>query len=120
MGIIKTQKICIDLRIYLFLSDILIKSIKSIFYFKIGCSPKDIFTPLSPAAACRFSEECMNLECCLDVPDINRRFKIQFIFDPCNYKYTIKFEKFTFENNLFDVDLTTEQTISLRGVLTAR
>jgi hypothetical protein len=73
-----------------------------------------------PAAGCRLFEECMHLECCLDVPDINRHFKTQFIFDPCNYKYSINIEKFSFENNLINVDISEEQTISLRGVLTAR
>jgi hypothetical protein len=71
-------------------------------------------------AACRLSDECLNLECCIDPPNINRRFKVQFKFDPCNYKYKINIEKLTFENSLFDVDLSTEQTFSLHGVVTIR
>ncbi|XP_053400990.1 uncharacterized protein LOC123541000 [Mercenaria mercenaria] len=84
------------------------------------CSATDISSQLLPIAACRLSAECMNLECCLDTPDVNQRFKFQFIFDPCNYKYAISIDKFTFENNLFNVDLTTAQMFSLLGVVSVR
>ncbi|XP_060596419.1 uncharacterized protein LOC132750447 [Ruditapes philippinarum] len=85
-----------------------------------GCSHVDTFTSLLPIAACRLSDECLNLECCIDPPNINRRFKVQFKFDPCNYKYEVNIEKLTFENSLFDVDLSTEKTFSLHGVVTIR
>ncbi|XP_053398282.1 uncharacterized protein LOC128556671 [Mercenaria mercenaria] len=84
------------------------------------CSMAKPFSSLMPLAACRLSSECTHLECCLDTPYVNQHFKVEFDFDPCNYKYTIIIEQFRYENNLFNVDLATEHTFSLLGVVSLR
>lgn len=84
------------------------------------CSISNLLSLLMPVANCYLSSECLRLDCCVDIAEINKRLDVQFMFDPCNFKYTIGIETFTFENNIFDTNLELEQIFSLHGIVTIR
>jgi hypothetical protein len=54
--------------------------------------------------SCYIPDYCTGIDCCVDMPVVNRALNIYVLLDACNYTLSIGIEKWSFNLSLLDYD----------------
>ncbi|VDH92137.1 Hypothetical predicted protein [Mytilus galloprovincialis] len=83
----------------------------------LACSENISLSHLPVYASCRLSSYCTGLQCCMEVPLLQRSFETHVLLDACAYKLSIGIEKLVINESLFDYTLNTWKTVSLGNMV---
>jgi hypothetical protein len=67
--------------------------------------------------SCHIPDYCTGIDCCVDVPVIQRAFHAYVLLDACNYKLSVGIEKLSFNLTLFDYEWGKVEHFYLQGVI---
>jgi hypothetical protein len=89
----------------------------------IDCCVLDCSTPitaevnLSPYATCYIPNTCTSIDCCIELPGIQRKLHTNIDIDTCSYKLTVDIEKVHLEYSLINYEWGKKEAYSLFGLL---
>ncbi|KAJ8320500.1 LOW QUALITY PROTEIN: hypothetical protein KUTeg_002087 [Tegillarca granosa] len=82
----------------------------------IDCPSANIKTNLPSVASCYISDKCSAVDCCVDVPFVNRSIKAFIEINPCDLSVTVGIEKMSLKLMMFDYKLGQKHQFLLQGV----
>ncbi len=69
--------------------------------------------------SCQPTNHCTGVQCCLELDIIVTKLfvNVYVTIDPCDFKLSIGFGKWSFEKNLVELDWSVERTLSVANSL---
>jgi len=65
---------------------------------------------------CKVPDYCTGIDCCLQVPFINKTLSVNFDLDACNYNLHLAIGNFKLDKNLLNYTFGQWDEVSLNGV----
>ena len=92
-------------------------------FFFPECPSAGFYVPsVSDTLQCSVSDRCLGVECCvnLDFKIAKLMMKSWITMDPCNFQFSVGFEKLVFNLTLFGYEWGTKESVDISDFLKAR
>ncbi|VDI06314.1 Hypothetical predicted protein [Mytilus galloprovincialis] len=80
------------------------------------CAEEIHLASLPPNSACHVTDTCTDIQCCVDIPILQRSVSLQINLEPCDLRLTVQLEGMEYSQMLYNYSWGTQDSFWLRGV----
>ena len=85
-----------------------------------ACDKAVQLSQLPPDSSCHLSDSCTDIQCCVDVPTLQRSVSFQISLKPCDCRMIVRIEQMEYHVMLYNYSWGTEDSFWLRGLFRLR